>query len=85
MQNVINKLKKMDKKIINMVDIGLKIAFIISMMGVILLFIHYKIYVSAELYYIGIEVFKIGIITAVSLIVCSCGLWIVKDEFFKQR
>ena len=25
------------------------------------------------------------LITAVSLIVCSCGLWIVKDEFFKQR
>ena len=40
-------------------------------------------YISAELYYIGIEIFKIGLIGAVSLIVCSCGLWLVKDELFK--
>lgn len=80
MQNIINKIKNMDKKIIKIVDIGLWISFLVSMMGVVLLLIHYKIYISAELYYIGIEVFKMGLIGAVSLIVCSCGLWLVKEQ-----
>lgn len=83
MQNIINKIKRMDKKIIKIVDIGLWISFLISVLGVIVLGIHYKMYISAELYYIGIEIFKLGLIGAVSLIVCSCGLWLVKDEFFK--
>lgn len=80
MQNIINKIKNMDKKIIKLVDIGLWISFLVSMMGVVLLLIHYKLYISAELYYIGIEVFKMGLIGAVSLIVCSCGLWLVKEQ-----
>jgi vacuolar-type H+-ATPase subunit I/STV1 len=80
MQNIINKIKNMDKKIIKIVDIGLWISFLVSMMGVVLLLIHYKVYISAELYYIGIEVFKMGLIGAVSLIVCSCGLWLVKEQ-----
>lgn len=83
MQNIINKIKNMDKKIVKLVDIGLWISFLVSTMGVILLMIHYKLYISAEFYYIGIEVFKLGIIGAVSIIVCSCGLWIVKNEFMK--
>lgn len=80
MQDMVNKIKKMDKKIVKIVDIGLWISFLISVLGVIVLGIHYKLYISAELYYIGIEIFKIGIIGAVSLIVCSCGLWLVKDK-----
>lgn len=80
MQNIINKIKKMDKKIIKLVDIGLWISFLVSVLGIVLLLIHYKMYISAELYYIGIEIFKIGLIGAVSLIVCSCGLWLVKEQ-----
>ncbi len=80
MQNIINKIKNMDKKIIKIVDIGLWISFLVSLLGVVLLLIHYKLYISAEIYYIGIEVFKMGLIGAVSLIVCSCGLWLVKEQ-----
>lgn len=83
MQSIIEKLKNMDKKIISIVNIGLKVAFLISLLGIVILGVHYKVYVSAELYYIGIEIFKLGIITAISFIICSCGLWIVKDKFFK--
>lgn len=83
MQNIINKFKNMDKKIVKLIDIGLWISFLVSVLGLIILLIHYKVYISAELYYIGIEIFKIGLIGAVSLIVCSCGLWLVKDELFK--
>lgn len=80
MQNIINKIKNMDKKIIKIVDIGLWISFLVSLLGIVLLLIHYKLYISAELYYIGIEIFKMGLIGAVSLIVCSCGLWLVKEQ-----
>ena len=83
MQNIINKIKNMDKKITRIIDIGLWISFLVSMLGVILLIIHYKIYISAEFYYIGIEVFKLGIIGAISIIVCGYGLWIIKDEIMK--
>lgn len=83
MQDIIKKIKRMDKKIIKIVDIGLWISFLISILGIIVLCVHYKMYISAELYYIGIEIFKIGLIGAVSLIVCSCGLWLVKEELFK--
>lgn len=77
---MINIIKKMDKKIVRLIDIGQWIFFLISMLGVILLFIHYKLYISANLYYIGIEIFKIGIIGVVSVIGCSCGLWLVKEK-----
>lgn len=80
MQNIIKKIKKMDKKIIKMINIGQWIFFLISLIGVVILFIHYKLYISAELYYVGIEVFKLGIIGVVSVIACSCTLWLVKEK-----
>lgn len=80
MQSIIKKIKKMDKKIVKMINIGQWIFFLISLMGVAILFIHYKLYISAELYYVGIEVFKIGIIGVVSVIGCSCTLWLIKEK-----
>jgi len=70
----------MDKKIVKMINIGQWIFFLISLMGVAILFIHYKLYISAELYYVGIEVFKIGIIGVISVIACSCTLWLIKEK-----
>lgn len=80
MQSIIKKIKNMDKKIVKMINIGQWIFFLISLMGVAILLIHYKLYVSAELYYIGIEVFKLGIIGVVSVIACSCTLWLIKEK-----
>ncbi len=83
MQNIINFfniIKKMDKKLLRLIDICLWIFFLISTMGIIVLLIHYKIYISAELYYIGIEIFKIGIIGAIATIICSCVLWFIKEK-----
>ena len=54
MQDIIKKIKRMDKKIIKIVDIGLWISFLISVLGIIVLGVHYKMYISAELYYIEI-------------------------------
>ncbi len=80
MQSIIKKIKKMDKKIVKMINIGQWIFFLISLMGVAILLIHYKLYISAELYYVGIEVFKLGIIGVVSVIACSCTLWLIKEK-----
>lgn len=79
-QNFINILEKVDKKILNIINIGLYCSFFISLMGVIILGIHYKLYVSPNLYYIGIEIFKMGIISAVSFIVCGIGLWAIREK-----
>jgi len=80
MQSIIKKIKKMDKKIVKMINIGQWIFFLISLMGVAILLIHYKLYISAELYYVGIEVFKLGIIGVVSVIACSYTLWLIKEK-----
>lgn len=80
MQNIIKIIKKMDKKILKLIDIGQWVFFLISLIGVIILFIHYKLYISAELYYIGIEIFKIGIIGVISVLGCSCSLWLIKEK-----
>ena len=79
-QNIIDIINRVDKKVLNVINIGLYIAFFISVMGLIILTIHYKIYISANLYYIGIGIFKIGLWTAVSFIVCGIGLWCVKEK-----
>ena len=83
MQNIIKKIKRMDKKIIKLIDIGQWIFFLVCLLGIAVLFVHYKLYISAELYKIGIQVFKIGIIGVVSVIVCSFVLWIIKEEMHK--
>lgn len=83
MQSIIRKIKNMDKKIIKLIDIGQWIFFLVCLLGVAVLFVHYKLYISAELYKIGIQIFKLGIIGAISVIICSCGLWIVKVEMNK--
>ncbi|MBP3463707.1 MAG: hypothetical protein ACI4VN_05470 [Clostridia bacterium] len=80
MQDIIKKIKNMDKKIIKLIDIGQWIFFLISLMGIIILLVHYKLYISAELYYIGLELFKIGIIGVISVIGCSCSLWLIKEK-----
>lgn len=79
-QNIMNFIEKVDKKVINIINIGVHIAFIICLMGTILLAIHYKIYISANLYYIGIGIFKIGLWTAVSFIICGIGVWCIKER-----
>ncbi|MBR3132923.1 MAG: hypothetical protein IKG42_02430 [Clostridia bacterium] len=79
-QNIIDLIEKIDKKILNIINIGLHIGFIICIIGIILLAIHYKIYISPNLYFIGIGVFKLGLWTAVSFIICGVGLWCVKER-----
>lgn len=77
---ILKRIKEIDKKILKLIDIGQMIFFLVSVLGVLILLVHYKLYISAELYLIGIQVFKIGIIGAVSVIVCGCGLWFIKEE-----
>ena len=87
MQSIINKIKNiknMDKKIVKIINLGQWIFFLISILGVAILYIHYKLYISAELYQLGIDIFKIGIIGAISVIFCSCSLWIIKEEINKR-
>ena len=83
MQNIIKKIKRMDKKIIKLIDIGQWIFFLICLLGIAVLFVHYKLYIWAELFNIGIHIFNFGLIGVISVFVWSCGLWIVKEEMHK--
>ena len=77
---ILKKIEEIDKKILKLIDIGQMIFFLVSALGILILMVHYKLYISAELYLIGVEVFKIGIIGAISVIVCGCGLWFIKEK-----
>ena len=80
MLNSLKKIKQMDKEILNLINLGQMIFFFVSLLGLLVLLVHYKLYISAELYLIGLQIFKIGIIGAISVIVCGCGLWLIKEE-----
>ena len=48
------------------------------MIGIITLYIHYKIHISLEFFQIGLTIFKLGIITAVGFVVIGGGMGIIK-------
>ena len=55
---ILKKIEEIDKKILKLIDIGQMIFFLVSALGILILMVHYKLYISAELYLIGVEVFK---------------------------
>ena len=70
---------KLDKKVIELIDIGLSIGFIICAIGVVCLIIEYKFKISEEFYNISLEVFKLGLIEACSFLFIGSGLGIIKE------
>lgn len=56
----------LDKKTFNLILKFEKIAFFISAIGILILYIHLKFYIDNILYKIGIAIFKGGLITGIS-------------------
>lgn len=79
----VNALKKLflgiDKKIIELINIGLSIGFIVCSIGVVCLIIEYKFQISIEFYNISLEVFKLGLIESCAFLFIGSGFGIIKE------
>lgn len=64
----------LDNKTINLILKFENISFIISLIGIILLYIHLKFYINNYLYDIGIGIFKCGLIAGISSF-CMGTFW----------
>ena len=56
----------LDKKVLDLILIFENFSFIISSIGAIILYIHLKFYIDNILFLLGINIFKIGLITGIS-------------------
>ncbi len=74
-----NKFENIDKNVIKLINIGINIAYIICLIGTITLYIEYKKNISLELFYIGLSVFKLGIIIALGFLIIGGGMGIIKN------
>lgn len=71
-------IKNIDKRIIRLITIGNIIAYIVCLIGVLALFIEYRIHISAEFFSVGITIFKLGIIIALGFVIIGGGFGIIK-------
>ena len=56
----------LDNKIFKLILKFEKISFFISFIGIIILYIHLKFYINNNLFNIGINIFRIGLIAGIS-------------------
>lgn len=71
-------IKNIDKRIIRLITIGNIIAYIVCLIGVLALFIEYRIHISVEFFSVGITIFKLGIIIALGFVIIGGGFGIIK-------
>ena len=55
----------LDNKVFNLILRFEKFSFLISIVGIIILYIHLKFYIDNILFYIGINIFKCGLISGI--------------------
>lgn len=60
-----NELCKLDKKTFNLVMLFEKISFLISLIGIIALYIYWKYYIDIDLYYVSIIIFRTGLLAGI--------------------
>lgn len=78
LEDVIEIINGIDKKVIKLIKIGVNIAYIVCLIGVAALIVEYKMNISLEFMKIGISIFKLGIIIASGFIIIGGGLGILK-------
>jgi len=74
-----NKIKLENKTKIIM-KYGFLCALIVSILSSIILFTYEAFYASPDLYYIGLQVFRISLIIGFSFLVCGYCIEIIKND-----
>lgn len=63
--------KKLDKKIFQIMNYGLKFCFAICLIAILILFTYICDFASPFIYYLGINLFKLSLIFGIEFIVCG--------------
>jgi hypothetical protein len=71
MKSIINSFKNLDKLTYSIMKFGLKVCFGICIFSSIILLTYETIYFSPNLYYIGLSLFKLGLIFGIEFVVCG--------------
>ena len=79
-QNMFEKIKKLDNKTKIIMKYGFISAFIVSIISCAILLTYQVFYASPDLYYIGLQVFKISLVIANSFFVCGLAVDTIKKE-----
>lgn len=79
-EELLKKIKNIDKKTWKLIRIGGIVSKIIAVIGIIILYIYNKYYISYDLYLAGLAVFRTGIIVQVAAIVCGLGINEIKEK-----
>ena len=77
-QEILERLKNIDKKAWKLMEIGIAISEIIAIIGIIILYIYNKYYISYDLYLSGLVVFRTAILVVVASIVCGIAISEIK-------
>ena len=80
LKNMLDNIKKLDTKTKIIMKYGYISAFIVSVISGFILFTYEAFYHSPNLYYIGLQVFKISLVIAISFFVCGLVVDTIKKE-----
>jgi len=77
---LIDKIKNLDKKIIKIMDFGFIFCFILCIISTITLITYNYFYSLPNLYYTGISLFKTALMFASMFFICGIGFDTIKKE-----
>lgn len=80
LNQLIDKIKNLDKKIVKIMDSGFIFSFILCIISVISLFTYEVFYSLPNLFYIGISLFKTALMFACMFFICGIGFDTIKKE-----
>ncbi len=78
--DIFSKIKKLENKTKKIMKYGYISAFIVLIISATILYTYINYYPSPDLYYIGLEIFKIGLIIGISSFVCGFSVDTIKKE-----
>ena len=76
-----NQFKKLDSKTIKLININNVISIISCIIGILLMYIHYKFYISELLFFGSITLFRTGILIGI----CSYIFGIVINQYKEKH
>ena len=79
-KSIFDTIKKLDPKTKTIMRFGFISAFTVLVISGFILFTYQAFYASPNLYYIGLQVFKISLVIAISSFVCGLVVDTIKKE-----
>lgn len=80
MKLIISNLKSINKSILSVLFIGLKVCFVLLLLSTFILSLYHSVH-NLNLFYTGISLFKTSLFYIAFFIICAIGIDTIKKEF----